>query len=474
MTLARRVLGIPVTLLIAVLAQVVVVNRVPLPGDAGPDLVLLAVTALGAMLGPMTGMIAGFCGGLALDIAPPSGHLAGEYALVFCLAGYLCGRLRDFVDPMEEHSVVTTVSVMAVGAVGGEAGKAALALMLSDPDATGQAVAHVLPGAILYDLVLTPLALWLTALAVARPASPSAPDTHRARPSPQYGTVRAASSGGAPKLHLGGAPTAAPPAPVRREPRLRLAGSTSPALFRTDRSGSPASAALGGRKTAPVSFSGSSRSAVIGGGSPRAGSARGGRPAGAGGNGLLGGGLFGAGLFGGASVFSGSGSLGPSLYSGGLLRGPGRPNSGRRPGKGWLKAGKPGTGTGSGRALAGRGPGKGWLRAAAGPAKTTARPGSPGRGWLKAAPKSAQTLRRKSPGKGWLNRGGGLGGYGLGGSGFGRPRLGGQGPRRGSFGGGGFSSRGIGGTGIKGGRRNGLGGASAYRRRRRPRLGGRR
>ncbi|MBO0878552.1 MAG: rod shape-determining protein MreD, partial [Pseudonocardia sp.] len=165
MTLVRRVLGIPVTLLIAVLAQVTVVNRAPLPGDAGPDLVLLAVTALGAMLGPMTGMVAGFCGGLALDVAPPAGHLAGEYALVFCLAGYLCGRMRDFADPMEERAVITTVTVMVIGAVGGEAAKAALGLMLSDPDATAPAVAHVLPGAILYDLVLAPFVLWLTALA---------------------------------------------------------------------------------------------------------------------------------------------------------------------------------------------------------------------------------------------------------------------------------------------------------------------
>ena len=42
----------------------------------------------------MTGMLAGFAGGLALDIAPPAAHYAGEYALVFCLVGYAAAGSR--------------------------------------------------------------------------------------------------------------------------------------------------------------------------------------------------------------------------------------------------------------------------------------------------------------------------------------------------------------------------------------------
>ena len=41
----------------------------------------------------------------------------------------------------------------------GEAGKAALGMLLSDPDVTTAAVRSVLPGAILYDLLLAPLVL---------------------------------------------------------------------------------------------------------------------------------------------------------------------------------------------------------------------------------------------------------------------------------------------------------------------------
>ena len=41
----------------------------------------------------MEGMLGGFCAGLALDVAPPATHLVGQYALVFCLVGYACGRV---------------------------------------------------------------------------------------------------------------------------------------------------------------------------------------------------------------------------------------------------------------------------------------------------------------------------------------------------------------------------------------------
>lgn len=490
MTAVRRLIGLPVTLLIAVMVQVAVVNRAPLPGETGPDVVLLVVTALGAMLGPMTGLVAGFCGGLAVDIAPPVGHLAGEYALVFCLAGYACGRLRDFADPMEEHGTITTVTAMAIGAAGGEAMKAALGLMLSDPDAAGPVVKHVLPGAILYDLLLIPFVLWLTAMAVGRPARPNAPDPHRTRPrtAAQYGAVRVASAGSAPRLRLSGAPTAAARAPARREPRLRLAGGTSPALSRTGGGVSSSSLSPGGRRAVPVNFSGSSRSLI---GAGRPGGSGSGKYGLTGGGGLLGGGLFGGGMFGfgGGSVFSGDGSLGsalgPSLYSGSPLRGAGGL------GKGWLRARKPAGGPG--RALAGKGPGKGWLRSSSGPGASAlrsapgprtspgkgwlrpakpakkARRSSPGRGWLKAG-KPAPAWRPKSPSRGWLNGSGALGrGNGLGSGGLGGRGLGGRG-----LGGRRLGSRGIGGSGIKGGSRSGIGAASAYRRRRGLRIGGRR
>lgn len=369
MTAVRRVLGIPLVLLVAVIAQVAIINRAPLPFGAAPDLVLLAVAALGSILGRKTGMAVGFAGGLLADIAPPASHLAGEYALVFCLVGYLCGRLRDIVDPMEEQATIASVTILAVGAAAGEAAKAALGLMLSDPDVSAAAAAHVLPGAILYDVLVAPFALWTVALAVSRPARPSAPSSHRTQPrtAAQYGAVRSAGAGSAPKLRLSGGPTAlGARSSARPEPRLKLGGSISPALSRTGSasSGSARGFSAPGRKPVSVNFS-SQASGWSG----------------------LGGGPLG-------------GGLGPSLFSGNPFSGSPLSGGSSRLGKGWLK-GTP-TAASPARGIAASGPGKGWLKAPKPGGPKIQRAAGPGKGWLRPAPR-AKAPRRSSPGRGWLN-----------------------------------------------------------------------
>ena len=154
-----------VALFITVVLQLTVVNRLPLPGAAAPDLVLLLVTAIAVSSTPLVGALTGFAGGLAVDIAPPAAHYAGEYALVFCLAGWGAARtVRALYDVYGERSQVTSFTVMAAAAAAGEAGKAALGLLLTEPDVTAAAVSRVLPVAILYDLVLAPLVFWLVTL----------------------------------------------------------------------------------------------------------------------------------------------------------------------------------------------------------------------------------------------------------------------------------------------------------------------
>src|SRR5215831_9268833 len=88
----RRILLATAAILAAVLIQVTVLDNVPLPGGAGPNLVLVAVVAMALATGPRDGAIIGFAAGLALDIAPPASGLLGQGALVFCLVGYGCGR----------------------------------------------------------------------------------------------------------------------------------------------------------------------------------------------------------------------------------------------------------------------------------------------------------------------------------------------------------------------------------------------
>ena len=364
MTIVRRVLLSPLILLVAVIGQLAIVNRAPLPGHGGvPDLVLLVVAALGVTIGPMTGLLAGFAGGLALDIAPPGGHLAGEYALVFCLVGYGCGRIRDALQGGDqERSAVTSLTVMAIGVTAGEAGKAALGMMVSDPNVTGPAIRHVLPYALVYDLLLCPFVLWLVSAAVGRPAVEHAPrsqflDVPRLAPA-----FRLASVGAAPSLRLAGSSTPPVPLPVRAEPRLRLAGSGSSLSSRTGGAFSPGQTASPGSRPVRVNFAGSGTAL----GPPRAADFQRKSP--------------------GKGWLSQDKPAAPAW----------RPAS---PGKGWLRAGTP-AGTTARQA---KSPGKGWLRAGGPVGMTNWQGKSPGRGWLRTVKFAGPGgWRIKSPGSGWL------------------------------------------------------------------------
>lgn len=402
MIVLRRALLSPLILFAAVIGQLVVVNRVPLPGGGVPDLVLLVVTALGVTAGPMTGLLAGFAGGLALDVAPPGGHLAGEYALVYCLAGYACGRIRDLVQGANsERSALTSLYVMGAGVAAGEAGRAALGMMLSDPNVTGPAIRHVLPAAIIYDLLLCPFALWLVSVAVAAPAAEQAP--RQTRFPGTLGAFRAASAGAAPPLRLRGSTRPPVPLPVRAEPRLRLAGSSS---FSSGTNGgySAAHHALAGGREVRLNFAGGGASALrptataaFRGKSPGKGWLSPAKPAGPApsqakspGKGFVR-----------ASAPAGVTSWQARTPGKGWIRPAGLASSvnwqGRSPGKGWLRSGQPMLPV----LLTGAAPRKGmsgWLR----PAGSSApRLGSPGKGWIRPA-KPPPAPRLASPGKGWL------------------------------------------------------------------------
>ena len=157
----RRVLLPVVLLLVALVLQLTVLDRLPLPGGVAPDLVLLVVVALALSSGPMSGMICGFCAGLALDIAPPSDHLIGVYALVFCVVGYFCGLVSTELD----RTVLQPLVASALGAAAGAGLYAVVGYMLGNPDVTGPAVRHVLPLSVLYDVLLSPFVLFGVALA---------------------------------------------------------------------------------------------------------------------------------------------------------------------------------------------------------------------------------------------------------------------------------------------------------------------
>jgi rod shape-determining protein MreD len=225
----RKALGaitLAAALFAAVIVQLTVVNRLPLPGAAAPDLVLALVTAIAVTTTPAIAAITGFAGGLALDIAPPAAHYAGEYALIFCLACYAAARVhRAIISASGEHDPVTAFTIMVAATAAGEAGKAALGMLLSDPNVTTAAVSRVLPGAILYDLVLSPFVFLLVARIRRGVAAGRAPLPEFSGEQRLASVFRQASVGAAPNLRLTGTGAAyGTDSRARRLPHLRFSG----------------------------------------------------------------------------------------------------------------------------------------------------------------------------------------------------------------------------------------------------------
>jgi rod shape-determining protein MreD len=148
----------------ALLLQLTVVNRLPLPGGGAPDLVLLVAIALALCGGAEAGMLTGFCAGLSLDLAPPAGQLVGEYALVFCIVGYGCGKLRGALG----GSALLPLVAAAGAAAAAEALYAGLGLALDPAQVTWATVRQVLPSSVLYDVVISSPVVSLVQLAIRR------------------------------------------------------------------------------------------------------------------------------------------------------------------------------------------------------------------------------------------------------------------------------------------------------------------
>ena len=199
---------------IAVVAQLTIVDRIAFPGGAGPDVVLLAVAALALAGGPMTGVLIGFWAGLALDVAPPGSHFVGQNALVFCLIGYACGLAADVPNsegvPEQGRTALFEIVVTAAGAVLGEALAALLGAMLSDPRVTWSAIRHVLPVAVVYDVLLCPFVLYAAAAALRLAGAPRGERSRadwsmpaaRSSAGATQGAIRQINGGNTPRLRL--------------------------------------------------------------------------------------------------------------------------------------------------------------------------------------------------------------------------------------------------------------------------------
>lgn len=120
-----------------------------------PNLVLLVVVAAGLTRGPETAAFLGFVGGLAIDLAPPSDHIAGRWALALVIVGCIAGRVRRD----SARSSLVALATVAVCSVVGTSIFALSGMLLDDGGATAGEALKVILAALLYDLLLAPFVL---------------------------------------------------------------------------------------------------------------------------------------------------------------------------------------------------------------------------------------------------------------------------------------------------------------------------
>lgn len=154
MTTAMRVAVVTVLVVVTVTLQLSIFSHFAFRGVV-PDLALLVVIGAALVRGPSYAAIVGFAAGLVLDLAPPADHTAGRWALSLVLVGYLTGLVRSD----NETSRLGTLAVVAAGAFVGTSVFALTGLVLREPGVDVSSALEVVPTAVGYDLLLTPLVI---------------------------------------------------------------------------------------------------------------------------------------------------------------------------------------------------------------------------------------------------------------------------------------------------------------------------
>ncbi|MGW2376867.1 MULTISPECIES: rod shape-determining protein MreD [Kitasatospora] len=157
-----RLARIPVSavlILLGLILQVSVFGRLQLPG-ATPDILLLVVVGLAMVYGPTGGCLVGFSAGLLADLAPPSDHAIGRYALVLCLMGYAAGLRSDH----RQRSVFSALVVVGAAAIASTLLYAMVGALVGDTAARHVGLGGLVISALLYDLLLAPFVVPLVML----------------------------------------------------------------------------------------------------------------------------------------------------------------------------------------------------------------------------------------------------------------------------------------------------------------------
>jgi rod shape-determining protein MreD len=117
---------------------------------AAPDILLVTLVAVALVRGPTTGALAGFFGGLVIDIALLD--TLGMTSLLLTLVGYWAGRYGETIPSRRRYAPYLAVGVMTVLFL---VGMLARRFMLAEPAPAREVLVDTLFQSIALNLLLT-------------------------------------------------------------------------------------------------------------------------------------------------------------------------------------------------------------------------------------------------------------------------------------------------------------------------------
>jgi rod shape-determining protein MreD len=151
---------------VAAVVQVAFVDHFELV-EGHADIVLLALTGVSLLRGPLFGAIGGFWAGLILDVAT-LGNL-GLTSLVLTIAGYWAGRIGD-VTSNHENQRARILLAMGLLTICVTVGTLIVHLFLGDAASVGTVAGRVLAPSLGLNLLLAIPAYWLSRRLLPPPA----------------------------------------------------------------------------------------------------------------------------------------------------------------------------------------------------------------------------------------------------------------------------------------------------------------
>jgi rod shape-determining protein MreD len=124
-----------------------------------PNLALLVVVAAALVRGARFASVLGFFAGLAVDLAPPADHVAGQWALAFVIVGYAAGRIREQTLHQTQPGAAGVVGAVAVSSFIATSLFAFSGLLLSDVALSVSGMVTTVLIAVVFDVLLTPVVM---------------------------------------------------------------------------------------------------------------------------------------------------------------------------------------------------------------------------------------------------------------------------------------------------------------------------